>query len=63
MKHFRNMTYPYIAWISIIIVAPMLLIMLYAFTTSGNDVLTFQFTLKNFTRFVTDSVFMEVLLR
>ena len=63
VKQFRSMTYPYVAWISVIIVAPMLLIVLYAFTTAGNDVLTFQFTLKNFTRFVTDSVFMEVLLR
>ena len=63
VKQFRSMTYPYVAWISIIIVAPMLLIVLYAFTTAGNDVLTFQFTLRNFTRFVTDSVFMEVLLR
>ncbi|MBS7226817.1 MAG: ABC transporter permease [Oscillospiraceae bacterium] len=57
------MTYPYVAWISVIIVAPMLLIVLYAFTTSGNDVLTIQFTFDNFVRFVTDSVFMEVLLR
>ena len=63
VKQFRSMTYPYVAWISIIIVVPMLLIVLYAFTTAGNDVLTFQFTLRNFTRFVTDSVFMEVLLR
>ena len=63
VKQFRSMTYPYVAWISVIIVAPMLLIVLYAFTTAGNDVLTFQFTLKNFTRFVTDSVFMEVLFR
>ena len=63
VKQFRSMTYPYVAWICIIIVAPMLLIVLYAFTTAGNDVLTFQFTLKNFTRFVTDSVFMDVLLR
>lgn len=63
VKQFRSMTYPYVAWISVIIVAPMLLIVLYAFTTAGNDVLTFQFTLKNFTRFVTDSVFMDVLLR
>ena len=63
VKQFRSMTYPYVAWISVIIVAPMLLIVLYAFTTAGNDVLTFQFTLRNFTRFVTDSVFMEVLLR
>ena len=63
VKQFRSMTCPYVAWISVIIVAPMLLIVLYAFTTAGNDVLTFQFTLKNFTRFVTDSVFMDVLLR
>ena len=63
VKQFRSMTYPYVAWISVIIVVPMLLIVLYAFTTSGNDVLTIQFTLDNFVRFVTDSVFMEVLLR
>lgn len=63
MKQFRSMTYPYVAWISVMIVLPMLLIVLYAFTTSGNSVLTFQFTLENFKRFVTDSVFMEVLVR
>ena len=63
MKHFRSMTYPYIAWICVIIVVPMLLIVLYAFTTAGNDVLTFQFTFQNFVRFVTDKVFMDVLLR
>ena len=63
VKQFRSMTYPYVAWISVIIVVPMLLIVLYAFTTSGNDVLTIQFTFDNFVRFVTDSVFMEVLLR
>ena len=63
VKRFRSMTYPYIAWIIAIIVVPMLLIVLYAFTTSGNSVLTFQFTLDNFARFVTDKVFMDVLLR
>ena len=63
MKHFRSMTYPYIAWICAIIVLPMLLIVLYAFTISGNEVLTFQFTFDNFARFVTDKVFMNVLLR
>ena len=63
VKQFRSMTYPYVAWISVIIVVPMLLIVLYAFTTSGTDVLTIQFTFDNFVRFVTDSVFMEVLLR
>ena len=63
VKRVRSMTYPYIAWIIAIIVVPMLLIVLYAFTTSGNSVLTFQFTFENFARFVTDKVFMDVLLR
>ena len=48
VKQFRSMTYPYVAWISVMIVLPMLLIVLYAFTVSGNEVLTFQFTFDNF---------------
>ena len=63
MKQFRSMTYPYVVWIAAMIVLPMLLIVLYAFTESGNDVLTFRFTLDNFIRFVTDSVFLAVLWR
>ena len=63
VKQFRSMTYPYVLWITVMIVVPMLLIVLYAFTTSGNDVLTFQFTLENFKRFVTDSIFLAVLGR
>ncbi|MBE7002757.1 MAG: ABC transporter permease [Ruminococcaceae bacterium] len=63
MKQFRSMTYPYVAWIAVMIVVPMLLIVLYAFTESGNDVLTFRFTLDNFVRFVSDRVFLSVLWR
>lgn len=63
MKRFRSMAYPYVAWISVMIVIPMLLIVLYAFTVEGNDVSTIKFSLQNFRRFVTDSVFMEVLGR
>ena len=48
MKQFRNMVYPYVAWIAVMIVAPMLMIVLYAFTTAGNDVTTIRFTLDNF---------------
>ena len=61
MKQFRSMTYPYVLWITVMIVVPMLLIVLYAFTESGNEVLTFRFTVENFTRFVTDQVFLAVL--
>ena len=63
MKKFRSMTYPYVVWIGIMIVVPMLLITLYAFTVDGNDVASFQFSFANFRRFVTDPVFMEVLGR
>ncbi len=62
MKQFRKMTYPYVLWIAIMIVAPMILIVLYAFTTKGNDVVTTKFTLSNFAKFFSDSVFAEVLL-
>ena len=63
MKRFRSMAYPYVAWISVMIVIPMLLIVLYAFTVDGNDVSSFKFSFDNFRRFVTDAVFMEVLGR
>lgn len=63
MKQFRNMTLPYIAWMTIMIVLPMLLIVMYAFTSEGNSVATIQFTLKNFTDFITDPVYIAVLQR
>ena len=63
MKQFRNMVYPYVAWIAVMIVAPMLMTVLYAFTTAGNDVTTIRFTLDNFARFFSDQVFLDVLWR
>lgn len=45
------------------IILPMIMIVLYAITIRGNDVLTFQFTLDNFARFFSDSVFPSVLWR
>ena len=63
MKQFRKMTYPYVVWISIMVVLPMLLIVFYAFTTQGNSVTQFSFTLKNFARFISDTDFLKVLLR
>ncbi|MBO7336307.1 MAG: ABC transporter permease [Lachnospiraceae bacterium] len=63
MKSFRKMTYPYVVWISFIVVAPMFLILLYAFTKEGNAVMDFVFTLDNFKKFFVDSIFIDVLLR
>lgn len=63
MKQFRKMTYPYVLWISIMIIVPMLMIFLYAITKEGNSVVNFNFTLENFGKFFSDSVFIEVLGR
>ena len=62
MKSFFRMSYPYIFWIAVFIVAPMVMILLYAVTRTGNSTLTFQFTLDNFTRFFSDPDFLRVLL-
>ena len=61
MKQFNRMAYPYILWISIIIVVPMFLILLYAFTKAGNNVITIKFTFENFAKFFSDVVFLKVL--
>ncbi|MBQ7103968.1 MAG: ABC transporter permease [Anaerotignum sp.] len=63
MKQFRNMIYPYVGWLAVMVVVPMFMILLYAVTTAGNEVTTFRFTLENFTRFLTDAVFLDVLKR
>lgn len=63
MRQFKSMAYPYIVWISAMIVVPMLMILMYAFTVKGNDVTTFRFTFENFARFFSDAIFIEVLKR
>lgn len=63
MRSYRKMTIPYIVWMSIMIVIPMFLIVLYAFSTQGNSVVTFSFTFENFVKFFNDTVFLEVLGR
>ena len=61
MKSFARMSYPYLLWIGLFIVAPMIMILLYAITRSGNGTLTFSFTLENFARFFSDPTFLKVL--
>lgn len=63
MKQFRRMAYPYIVWISLLIVLPMLLILVYALTVKGNNVATIQFSLANFGKFFSDAIFLAVLRR
>lgn len=62
MKYYKRLIQPYVGWIALFIVIPMLLIVVYAFTKQGNDVLTLQFTFDNFIRFFQDKVFIDVLI-
>ena len=50
MKHFRKLTGPYFAWLVLFVLIPLVLIAIYAFTTSGNPVKTLNFTLMNFAK-------------
>ncbi|MCD8036670.1 MAG: ABC transporter permease [Clostridiales bacterium] len=63
MNQFKRMAYPYVAWIAVMVLAPMLMIVVYAFIEASNDVTTFRFTLSNFTRFFSDQVYIDVLFR
>ena len=44
MKQFKRLIIPYFIWAIIILVIPLFLIALYAFTTEGNEVMTLSFT-------------------
>lgn len=63
MKNFRRLIYPYIVWAAVLIVVPMLIILFYAFSKEGNDVLIINFTFDNFIRFFKDSEFISVFVR
>lgn len=62
MKIYSHFIRPYMTWLGIFIVIPFLLILFYAFTTEGNEVLAFRFTLDNFIRFF-DPIFVRVLVK
>lgn len=63
MKSFRRLVYPYLVWAGLLIVLPMLIIVFYAFSTSGNALIPVKLTLSNFVRFFSDTIFAEVLWR
>ena len=63
MRRFSQLAIPYAVWVVLMILLPMLLILLYAFTTQGNDIVNFSFTLDHFIRFFTDQDFLLILWR
>ena len=63
MRRFSQLAIHYAVWVALMILLPMLLILLYAFTTQGNDIVNFSFTLDHFIRFFTDQDFLLILWR
>lgn len=62
MKHFKNLVKPYFVWSLLLIVIPLVLIVLYAFTNGGNEVRTLNFTFSNFARFL-EPTYLNVFLK
>ncbi len=62
MKHYKKLTIPYIVWCAIFIIIPILLIVLYAFTSGGNSVKTLNFTLSNLAK-INEHTYVMVFLK
>ena len=62
MKHFRKLTGPYFAWLVLFVLIPLVLIAIYAFTTSGNPVKTLNFTLMNFAK-INEPTYIKVFIK
>jgi spermidine/putrescine transport system permease protein len=62
MKHYRKLTLPYLVWCIIFILIPLVLIVLYAFTTIANPVISINFTLSNFAK-INDPTYIRVFIK
>ena len=60
MRHYVKMTRPYIVWSILIVIVPLLLIVLYSFTTGGNELVNIQFTFDNFKK-LGEPIYLDVL--
>lgn len=60
MKHYTKLIRPYIVWSVLVILVPLFMIILYAFTTGGNGLVNIRFTLENFKK-IGEPVYLDVL--
>lgn len=63
MKKFSQLAIPYIVWMVLMLVLPMVLIAMYSITQHGNSIISFSLTLDHYKKFFTDSDFLLVLGR
>lgn len=62
MKQYKKLVIPYMIFLFLLTVLPMILIIFYAFTQKSSEIKTFEFTLTNFSKFF-DPIFVQVLLK
>ena len=60
MRHFTKLIRPYLIWSILIIMVPLILIVLYSFTTGGNELVNIRFTLENFKK-IGEPIYLDVL--
>ena len=63
MKRFQQLAIPYIVWSILMLLLPMIIVVFYSVTDSGNAITTFRFTLAHYVKFFTDPDFLIVLWR
>ncbi len=62
MKQFVKLVRPYMVWLVVMVIVPLLLIVLYSVTTGGNDLVNIQFTLDNFKK-MTEPIYVAVFVK
>lgn len=62
MKRYKHLIKPYMIWAVLLLVVPLILIALYAFTEEGNEVLTLSFTWGNFAKFL-EATYLNVIFK
>ena len=60
MRQYVKLTRPYLIWSILIVILPLLLIVLYSFTTGGNELVNISFTLSNFKK-LGEPIYLAVL--
>lgn len=62
MSHFKKLVKPYVVWSLFLIVVPLALIVVYAFTTGDNSIVNIRFTIDNFLK-ISDPVYLNVFIK
>ena len=51
MKRFSQLAVPYVVWMALMLILPMILIALYSVTEPGNSIISFTLTIEHYAKF------------